>query len=261
MSITNPVRSTITRPRQGLRFGALAVTIGAFAGLSGLVAPTVSAQETHDVGGAIAVEYEAAAADNNQPPAMFFGPATTRELAAARGGQWQDFTNGNNAIYWHPLVSDGRANQIGGAVRDKWGTVENEAGDAWEHGPLRYPTTREWSSRESRVSGEIARGNHFEGGTIYSVPDQGTFVVWGEIRRAWWGLEAESSRLGLPVSDERVTDDGWIQDFEGGTIEFRDGRAAVNLNDQAPPPDPGEPGFDLEEFLGDLIAQSVEGFS
>ncbi|MDN5722029.1 MAG: hypothetical protein L0H20_03355 [Corynebacterium sp.] len=195
-----------------------------------MVAPVASAQ--YMVGGRIGLELQEAAAANDQSPVEFFGPPLTPELDAARGGRWQNFSN-DQAIYWHPLVSDGYANQIGGEIRAKWGETTGPDG-GWEWGPLRYPTTREWPSAESAASGKVARGNHFEGGSIYEVPDSGTYVVWGLIRTAWWTLGAEGSDLGLPTSDERTTDNGWIQDFEGGSIQaFHSGMVAVATHDPA----------------------------
>lgn len=170
----------------------------------------------YNIEGRIAHEYYETGAANDQAPAEFFGPPLTPELDAARGGRWQNFTN-DKAIYWHPLVSGAHANQIGGAIRVKWGQVTGPEG-GWEWGPLRYPTTREWSAVPSDVSGKVARGNHFEGGTIYWVPDTGTFATWGLIRAAWWRLGAEGAPMGLPTSDERPVHNGWVQDFEGGSI-------------------------------------------
>lgn len=213
-----------TRRGLGFRMATAAVCAGSFAGLSGLVAPAANAE--HPVGGRIELEYFEAAEANGQPPGEFFGPATTPELDAARGGRWQDFEN-DQAIYWHPLVSDGYANQVGGGIRAKWGETTGPEG-GWELGPLAYPTTREWSSQESGSSDKVARGNHFEGGTVYAVPDSGEYVVWGLIRTAWWALGGEESALGLPTGDEREADPGWIQDFEGGAIQvFPDGMVAV----------------------------------
>lgn len=208
----NTVRGSTGRSRRVL---ATVIAAGAFAGLSGLVAPTAGAQ--NNIGGRIGEEYVAAAAANGQTPEQYFGAATTPELDAARGGKFQNFEN-DKAIYWHPLVSDGRANEVGGAIRTKWGEVTNPGTAGWEWGPLMYPTTREWSSRPSSDSGKVARGNHFEGGTVYWVPNEGTYVTWGLVRDAWWRIGAEDSRLGLPLSDERRLSTGWEQDFEGGVI-------------------------------------------
>lgn len=69
-------------------------------------------------------------------------------------------------------------------IRDRWGHTTGPDG-GWEHGPLPYPTTREWSSAPSGVSDTVARGNHFEGGSIYSTPASGAHVIWGLIRTAW----------------------------------------------------------------------------
>src|SRR5699024_5569781 len=108
-----------TRRGLGFRMATAAVCAGTFAGLSGLVAPAANAE--HPV-----------------------------------GGRWQDFEN-DQAIYWHPLVSDGYANQVGGGIRAKWGETTGPEG-GWELGPLAYPTTREWSSQESASSDKLARG-------------------------------------------------------------------------------------------------------
>lgn len=200
---------------RGRRIFTAVIAAGAFAGLSGLVAPAATAQ--NNIGGRIGDEYVAASAANGQSPAAYFGPATSNERDAARGGKFQTFSN-DKSIYWHPLVSDGRANQVGGAIFTKWGEVSSPGTAGWEWGPLMYPTTREWSSRPSADSGKVARGNHFEGGTVYWVPNEGTYVTWGLLRDAWWAIGAEDSRLGLPLSDERRLSTGWEQDFEGGVI-------------------------------------------
>lgn len=227
---SSTITAGTTRRGFGARLFTATVCAGAFAGLSGMVAPVANAE--HPVGGRIELEYHEAAEANGQSPGDFFGPSTTPELDAARGGRWQDFAN-DQAIYWHPLVNDGYANQIGGEIRTKWGETTGPDG-GWEHGPLRYPTTREWPSHESGSSGQVARGNHFEGGTIYAVPESGAHVTWGLLRTAWWTIGGEQSALGLPTGDERTTDNGWIQDFEGGTIQvFHDGMVAVATHDPA----------------------------
>ena len=227
-TVTTSTTSDRTRRGLGFRLLTTAICAGGFAGLSGMVAPVAGAQ--NPIGGRIELEYYEAAAANGQSPEEFFGQAITPELDAARGGRWQNFAH-DQAIYWHPLVNDAYATQIGGEIRVKWGETTGPDG-GWEHGPLMYPTTREWSSGESGASDKVARGNHFEGGTIYSVPDSGTYVTWGLIRTAWQTLGGEHSALGLPDGDERTTDSGWIQEFEGGSIQvFHDGMIAVAMND------------------------------
>lgn len=214
---------------------AAALAFGSVVGTVGVAAPAANAQNA--VGGRIGEEYVNAAFANNQIPQQYFGAILTPELDAARGGRWQDFGN-DKAIYWHPLVTNAVAHEIGGAIREKWGQTTGPQG-GWEWGPLMYPTTREWSGRASSVSGTVARGNHFEGGTIYWVPNSGTYVTWGLIRDAWWRVGAEDSRLGYPTSDERANTSSWEQDFEGGLIRVgHDGMITVyltNKNDTTQP--------------------------
>lgn len=57
----------------------------------------------------------------------FFGNATTPESNTQNGGKFQKFAN-NSSIYWHNVVANGHANQIGGAIRDAWGRVGWETG-------------------------------------------------------------------------------------------------------------------------------------
>ncbi|WP_156161972.1 matrixin family metalloprotease [Nocardia vulneris] len=154
----------------------------------------------HCVGGAILAEFRAA---GDFP---FFGNATNPESDAARGGRWQAFERGSS-IYWHPRVSDGRANQIGGAIRDKWGEL------GWENGALRYPTTRELPTRKP------GRFNNFEGGSIHWSGPTGVHPTWGLIRDKWAQADWENGVMGFPKSDEYVTkNDGRGQGFEGGPI-------------------------------------------
>lgn len=238
----SPTRSTYsTLSRRGLGFRVLtaAVCAGSFAGLSGLVAPVANAQ--YNIVGRIKQEYFESSDANGVRSDIFYGQTLTPELDAARGGRWQNFAN-DKSIYWHPLVTNGHANQIGGAIRAKWGETTGPDG-GWEWGPLRYPSTREWTSWESGASGAVGRGNHFEGGSIYWSADTGAHATWGLIRAAWWALGSESSALGLPTSDERAVPDGWIQDFEGGSIHvFHNGTVAVaNTTPEAQHLDTGGP--------------------
>lgn len=238
--------------RRPLTRRALTATLAAGMTLGTLaaVAPAAGAQE-HEIGGAIRVEYHAAAQANGQSPEDFFGPALSPEKPIARDGRYQVFQN-DQSIYWAPGVAGGRANQIGGAIRDRWADAE------WEVGPLGYPTTREWSGQPSSRTEKVARGNHFEGGTIYAVPDEGTFVTWGLIRDAWWGDGAEVGSFGLPVGPEESTDDGWVQEFEGGTIRVtREGRVSFDWN-YSPDEEPSTPS--PEAGLGDQLADMVSGW-
>ncbi|MFI9402883.1 LGFP repeat-containing protein [Nocardia sp. NPDC052316] len=153
---------------------ALAIAT-AMLGILGAITPTALADPRcpnddpwygHCVGGAILAEYRSA---GDFP---FFGNAVNPESDAARGGRWQGFERGSS-IYWHPLVSNGRANQVGGAIRDKWGEL------GWENGALKYPTTRELPTRKP------GRFNNFEGGSVHWSGSTGVHATWGLIRDKW----------------------------------------------------------------------------
>lgn len=193
-----------------------------------LPAPHANAQFT--VGGRIGDEYVAAAHANGQSPEQYFGPATSQELPAARNGRWQHFNsnNRNNSIYWHDLVSGSRANQIGGAIRDKWGTIAGPEG-GYEWGPARYPTTRETSTRTS-PSGTSGRFNHFEDGhSIYWSQRYNSAVhVHGDIRDQWEARDWEAGSMGWPLFDEmycfgRPGTDGKEQPYGGRGQYFEGG--------------------------------------
>lgn len=180
----------------------------------------------YPVGGKIAEEYAQATAANGMTGNQFFGDAITRELDAARDGKYQKFYN-NSSIYWHPLVSNGHANQIGGSIRDKW--LEPLSGLVAEWGPLKYPTTRETAARKP------GRFNHFEGGSIYWSSNTGAHRIWGQIRDIWSAADWEAGRYGFPTtdefncataddSDEEVDDYGAFgQRFEDGWIVWNTG--------------------------------------
>ncbi|MFI7000325.1 LGFP repeat-containing protein [Nocardia sp. NPDC050175] len=162
--------------------------------------PTQASAQPYPIGGAIRTEYDEAGGF------AFFGNALNPESDAARGGRWQEFEK-NSSIYWHPLVSDGHANEIGGAIRAKWGDL------GWENGALRYPTSREMPTRKP------GRFNQFEGGTIHWSPSTGAHNTWGAIRDKWATLSWEDGRLGFPVTDEfPAKNNGAGQHFEGGSI-------------------------------------------
>lgn len=160
-----------------------------------------------------------ASAYNGKTYQEFFGPAISPENNASRDGKYQEFTN-NNSIYWHPRVSNGRANQIGGDIRRRW--IES----GYENGSLRYPTTRELRTRSSGHSGMTGRFNHFEGGSIYWSQRYGPNVVWGAIRDQWAAQDWEAGALGFPRGQEvscssgvyGSTYGGYAQRFEGSWV-------------------------------------------
>lgn len=67
----------------------------------------------------------------------------------------------------------------------------------------------------------------FTGGTIFESPEHGPKLLRGEILRIYNGSGGPAGELGWPVSDEaetgggpRLTDGGWIVEFENGTISW-----------------------------------------
>jgi len=167
--------------------------------LAAALAPPVTAQG-FPVGGSIRVEYDQLGGF------AAVGAAIGPETNDRQGGKFQDFVN-NNHIYWNARVDPGRGRQIGGAIFDKWSTVD------YENGPLGYPVSREFRANRE------ARGNHFEnGGEIYWTQQYGARIVWGEIGDTWKASGYENGQYGVPVSDEYDFEGGKRQDFEFKSI-------------------------------------------
>ncbi|WP_280763222.1 LGFP repeat-containing protein [Prescottella agglutinans] len=143
----------------------------------------------------------------------FFGNAVNPESPAANYGRWQEFSkpgtpwNANSSIYWNANVANGRANQVGGLIREKWGQL------GWEGQFMGYPTTN-----ESQATG--GRFNHFQGGSIYWSGTTGAHQIGGQIFNKWGTLDYERSRLGFPTSDEFSAGSGAGRGnhFAGGEI-------------------------------------------
>jgi hypothetical protein len=203
--------------RSRLTVLALTVVVAASTALSAPVATADPRCQNNDpfygfcVGGRILQEF------NETGGLNFFGNATNNELPASRDGRWQPFAKGSS-IYWHPLVSGGHANQIGGLIRDKWGAL------GWEDGALRYPTTRELPTRKAG-----GRLNRFEGGNVYWSQTGGAHAVWGSILQEWGQSDYEVGRYGFPTTDEvdfvcqtpeAGQFPGKLQYFEGGRITY-----------------------------------------
>ncbi|MBE7158299.1 MAG: hypothetical protein INR62_07670 [Rhodospirillales bacterium] len=155
------------------------------------------------VGGKILEEF------NQAGGLSFFGNATNAESNTQNGGKFQRFAKGSS-IYWHPAVSNGHANQIGGLIRDAWGRV------GYETGYLGYPTTREFG-----VTG--GRANHMQAGSIYYSQATGAKNIWLGVRDVWANDGWENSRWKFPTQDTRTTTCSvWAQDFQGGTVLYKD---------------------------------------
>lgn len=137
-----------------------------------------------------------------------WGNPTSPEQDAARGGKFQTF--GGSSFYWHPNVDPARGYQVGGLIGDKWGQL------GWESGDLRYPTTHELGTPDGS-----GRFNFFEGGAIYWSPAAGAHALRGQILETWAASGYEKSSYGYPTSDEYAIDGGKAQNFQRGTIEWK----------------------------------------
>lgn len=210
-----PRPPSTTRAPGRQRFVGRALTAVATVGLTAAtLATAVSAPASADprcanndpyygycVGGRILQEFNEAGGLN------FFGNAVRPESNALNGGKWQAFAKGSS-IYWKSDVSGGHANQVGGVIRDKWGSL------GYEGGALGYPTTRE---RPTRKPG---RFNKFQGGSVYWSQATGAHTVFGKIFDEWASRDYENGSLGFPTSDEYADNGGRSQNFQGGKLQW-----------------------------------------
>ena len=169
-----------------------------------------SPASAYTVRGAIKVEYDQLGGAN------FFGNPLFDERNAAENGKFQMFSKGSS-IYWHSYRTGGnRARQIGGLIREKWGTQN------YENGWLGYPTTRETATRKP------GRFNHFEHGSIYWSSATGAHPITGQIYSTWAANDWENGFYGFPTSDEYAFQGGRRQDFQGGSIVWQPGGFPVD---------------------------------
>ncbi|MHC3370845.1 hypothetical protein [Rhodococcus aetherivorans] len=104
---------------------------------------------------------------------------------------------------------------MGGAIGAEW------ARKGWETGAHGYPITDEW-----RAPDGSGRFNHFQNNSsIYWHPATGptAFTVWGAIRENWASRGWETGRFGYPRGNEYQFEDGWAQNFQGSTIDWKPG--------------------------------------
>jgi uncharacterized protein with LGFP repeats len=109
----------------------------------------------HQIGGAIRDRWAALGWEGS-----VLGYPITDELPTPDGvGRFNHFQNGS--VYWTPRTG---AQQVAGAVRDKWASL------GWERSTLGYPTRGEygWSGR---------RRTDFQGGYITWTPSEGAVVT------------------------------------------------------------------------------------
>ncbi|WP_040786171.1 LGFP repeat-containing protein [Nocardia pneumoniae] len=155
----------------------------------------------HQIGGAIRDKW----GDLGFEGGLLGYPVTREAATPSKPGRYNVFQNGS--IYWSIGTA---AHQIGGTIRDKWGSY------GWEDSPLGFPITDESPARAG-----YGRYNLFGGGAIYWSPLTDAHVIWGAIRESWEAAGGESGRYGYPISDEYDFRNGKAQDFQGGRITWR----------------------------------------
>jgi uncharacterized protein with LGFP repeats len=69
----------------------------------------------------------------------------------------------------------------------------------------------------------VGRFQHFENGSIYWTPETGAHLIYGLIRAKWSAMGWELCPLGYPVTDESDAVGGRYNDFQGGTIAWKNG--------------------------------------
>ncbi|MDG3010627.1 hypothetical protein G4X40_10745 [Rhodococcus sp. D2-41] len=133
---------------------------------------------------------------------------TTDEIVNPDGvGRRQEFQGG--AIYWHP-VSTVNGAAIGGAIRDKWNTVQAERPGSL----LGYPT-----SDETVLPDGQGRMNRFERGVIYWSPATGAHPVAEPVLGQWASAGYEASGFGYPIEGAMAEPGSSVrQKFQNGSI-------------------------------------------
>ncbi|MFD9603837.1 DUF2599 domain-containing protein [Streptomyces sp. NPDC059970] len=179
-------------------FKAAFTVLAALAATLTVQAAPAAADESicgHQVGGDILTKYISLGRSGG-----VLGCPLTDELTNPDGvGRRQQFERGS--IYWKASTG---AHPVWGAIRDKWGTLN------WEAGALGYPVDDELTNLDG-----VGKGQQFEGGTMSWHPDYGAHHVWGQIARLWNRYGKFASRFGYPVTDERRDDslNGYRQTF------------------------------------------------
>ncbi|WP_373551254.1 hypothetical protein [Haliscomenobacter sp.] len=123
----------------------------------------------------------------------------------------------NGSIYWHPATG---ARMVFGSIHRLWSNPHREEKgerDGWEQGPLGYPLTDERVTLD-----RVAAYSHFQRGSIYSHPVQGTWRLQGIVRELWANAGWERSKYGYPTSDTDLREDGLTHFglFQHGVIEW-----------------------------------------
>ncbi|MFG2873720.1 FG-GAP-like repeat-containing protein [Streptomyces sp. NPDC048337] len=165
------------------------------------------------VWGAIRAKWNALGAEKG-----IIGYPTSDETATFDGtGRFSTFyspSGGKGGIYWS---SDTGAWSVHGSVYNKYASLGGPAS------PLGYPITDETNVGD----GSVARFNHFrkrsdtaDTASIYWTKANGSWSVFGAIRKKWIALGADKSALGYPTSDEYDVAGGPREDFQKGYIRY-----------------------------------------
>ena len=120
--------------------------------------------------------------------------------------------------------------QVPNNLADKY----NQAGGAAVFGPLQE-VAEEGGSKVAL----------FQNARVYDV-DGNPVVVKGEILNHWLERGGVESDLGKPLSDETGLPEGWVQEFQNGTMSWTHNGdhqffETVELKEQAPAPAPADP--------------------
>lgn len=212
MNITSTTPRTVRRRR----CAAAALTVG----LAAAAAITPGAANADQQVGAFMVMGRIETSFFATGGTASWGPPTTPELPDRRGGRLQKFDTKATSFYFSPTADGGNAHQVGGAIRDFWGSK------GWETGPLGYPVSDERRQTRANIPAlnwqQVVLGayNDFQGGSVYWSPSTGVHAVWGEIKRQF-DTAGGIAKIGYPTSDETRTPDGkFSQQFQNATITW-----------------------------------------
>lgn len=131
-------------------------------------------------------------------PASELGLPTTGEITL-RNGAFTHFQNGS--IYWSPSTG---AQVVKGAIKTRWADL------GWESN-LGYPTSEEFAIKNGRLQ-------RFQGGLVYWSAATGAFEVRGALLDMYGQQGWETGFLGYPTSGEIRLKNGFLSNFQGGSV-------------------------------------------
>ncbi|MDJ0351156.1 hypothetical protein [Pseudarthrobacter sp. PH31-O2] len=164
--------------------------------------PAAAAAAVFTVPGPIGAEHQRLGGDSGA-----VGPATAAQLCGlANGGCLQTFAHGT--IAWSPATG---AHLMAGPIEAAW--VKYGGVNSY----LAYPTADATCVGTSALCQQA-----FQRGKLISVPDRGTFPVWGGINATYDALGGQNGYLGYPVEAEKCGQPAGscVQHFQRGLIYF-----------------------------------------